>query len=114
MEGGIMSNARKTTVVRIERPFDVPRADFVASIRSWLGHQCIILADDLKGVALANIDGVDAEFDNPRDARLFERRFVSQPIVSRLLPRVSIMAMQTALRSWVRSPAMPAHRPAAG
>ena len=73
----------KTTVVRIERPSDVPRADFVASIRSWLGHQCIILADDLKGVALPNIDGVDAEFDNPREARLFERRFVTQPTASR-------------------------------
>ena len=108
-----MLNARKTTMVRVERPSDVSSADFVVSIRSWLSHQCIMLAN-LESVALADIGGiVAAEFDNPRDARLFARRFMTQPIFSRPQPRVSIVTLQTVLRSWARLPPMPAHRPAA-
>ena len=102
--------APKTTIVRVERPSDVSPADFVASIRSWLSHQCIMLAN-LESVALADIEGIFvAEFDNPRDARLFARRFVTQPIFSRPRPRVSVVALQTALRSWARMPPMPARR----
>lgn len=108
-----MSNAWKATIVRIERPSDVSPADFLASIRAWLSHQCIMLAN-LESVAAADIEGIfDAEFDNPRDARLFARRFVTQPVFSRPQPRVSIVAMQTALRSWARRPPTPARRPAA-
>jgi hypothetical protein len=70
-----MQNSQGTTVVRIENPRDVSRADFLASIRSWLDHHCIMLAN-FRGVAFANMEGIfDVEFDNPRDARLFERRF---------------------------------------
>lgn len=112
-EGAIMSNARKTTIVRVERPFDVSPADFLASLRSWLSHHCIVLAN-LDSVALADIEGIFvAEFGNPRDARQFARRFRIQPILSRPQPRVSIVAMQTALRSWSRRSPMPVRRPAA-
>ena len=108
-----MLNARKTTIVRVERPSDVSQADFVVSIRSWLSHQCILLAN-LEGVAVADIESIFvAEFDNPRDARLFARRFVTQPIFSPSQPRVSIVAWQTAVRSWAGMPPMPARRPAA-
>jgi hypothetical protein len=73
-----MENSPGTTVVRIASPPDVSRADFLASIRSWLDHHCIMLAN-FKSVAFADMEGVfDVEFDNPRDARLFERRFASQ------------------------------------
>ena len=107
-----MLNAPKTTIVRVERPSDVSPADFAVSIRSWLSHQCIMLANP-ESVAVANVEGIfGAEFDNPRDARLFARRFVTQPIFPRPQPRVSIGALQTALRSWARMPPMPARRPA--
>ena len=106
-----MLSARKTTIVRVERPSDVSQADFVVSIRSWLSHQCILLAN-LEGVAVADIESIFvAEFDNPRDARLFARRFVTQPMFSPSQPRVS--TWQTAVRSWARMPPMPARRPAA-
>jgi hypothetical protein len=108
-----MLNARKTTTVRFERPFDVSPADFAVSIRSWLSHQCIMLAN-LESVALTDVDGIfAAEFDSPRDARLFARRFMTQPIFSRPQPRVSIVALQAAFRSWTRMPPMPARRPVA-
>lgn len=108
-----MLNARKTTIVRVETPSEVSPADFLASIRSWLNHHCILLAN-LQSVALADIDGIfDAEFDQPRDARVFARRFTIEPIVSRPQTRVSIVAVQAAWRSWVRSSPVPERRPAA-
>ena len=80
----------KTIAVRIERPSEVALADFLAAIRSWLDHHCIMLADfRTKG------DVFDALFDNPRDARLFERRFAAQPTSSvraRVTPRRSVSA----------------------
>lgn len=95
-----MSNAWKITIVRIERPPDVSPENFSASIRSWLSHHCVILANS-ESIALAGLGGTfDAEFDDPRDAYLFARRFVTQPISVRPHSRVSIVAIQTALRSW--------------
>jgi len=67
----------KTIAVRIERPSEVALADFLAAIRSWLDHHCIMLAN-FRG----KTDVFDAVFDNPRDARLFERRFAIQPTIS--------------------------------
>ena len=70
-----MATTWKTISVRIERPPEVSLAEFFADMRSWLDHNCIILAD-FRGVTLANRNGVfDALFDNPRDALLFGRRF---------------------------------------
>ena len=108
-----MLNAQKTTIVRVERPSDASPADFVVSIQSWLSHQCIMLAN-LESIAVAGIEGIfAAEFDNPRDARLFARRFVTQPIFPLPQPHVSIVALQAALRSWARMPPVPARRPVA-
>lgn len=112
-ESGIMSNARETTIVRAERPSDVLPADFLASIRSWLSHHCIVLAN-FDSVVLADIEDIFvAEFDSPQDARQFARRFTMPPILSRPQPRISIVAMRTALRSWARRPPMPARQAAA-
>jgi hypothetical protein len=83
-----MASARKTTVVRIECPPGVSRADFLASLQSWLNHQCVLT--NLKNVVSANIEGAfDAEFDNPRDARSFARRFATRPISHRQHPAMS-------------------------
>jgi hypothetical protein len=60
--------------VRIARPPEVAPADFLAVIRTWLDHHCILLAD-----FKPKTDALVAVFDNPRDARLFERRFAVQP-----------------------------------
>src|SRR5215469_5767923 len=54
---------------------------------AWLDHQCILLAD-LKVVGVANAEGLYvAEFDNPRDANLFARRFAGQPVLPHTSPR---------------------------
>jgi signal transduction histidine kinase len=46
------------------------------------------LVADLRLVSLSTTEGVfDAAFDNPRDARLFARRFAGQPIMSPTPPR---------------------------
>jgi hypothetical protein len=75
------TNAAKTTVVRVRCPSRASPAEFEASIRAWLDHQCILLAD-LRIVSEANGEGLfDAEFDNPRDADFFARRFAGQPIL---------------------------------
>lgn len=108
-----MSNVWKTTIVRVKRPPDVSPADFLASLRSWLSHHCIVLAN-FDSVVLADIEGIFvAEFDSARDARQFARRFRLPPILSRPQPLVSIVALRTALRSWARRPLMPARRPVA-
>jgi hypothetical protein len=112
-ESGIMSNAWKTTIVRVKRPPDVSPVDFLASLRSWLSHHCIVLAN-FDSVVRADIEDIFvAEFDSPRDACQFARRFVIPPILSRPQPLVSIVAMRTALRSWARRPPMPVRRPVA-
>ena len=73
-----MASTRKTTAVRVEHPRDVSLADFLADVRSWLDHQCIMPAE-FNGVTLGNRSGVfDVLFDNPRDAALFGRRFATQ------------------------------------
>jgi hypothetical protein len=70
----VMGTTWKTIAVRIARPRDVAPADFLAVIRSWLDHHCILLAD-----FKAKTEAFVAVFDTPRDARLFERRFAVQP-----------------------------------
>jgi hypothetical protein len=85
-----MATTWKTIAVRIERPSEVSPAEFSADIQAWLDHHCIMLAAfSCKG------DVFDALFDNPRDARLFERRFATQPtssIPARITPRRSVGA----------------------
>jgi hypothetical protein len=85
-----MATTWKTIAVRIERPSEVSPAEFSADIQAWLDHHCIMLADvSRKG------DVFSALFDNPRDARLFERRFAAQPtsgIPTRVTPRPSVSA----------------------
>lgn len=77
-----MANADKTTIVRVSLPAKASRVELLASMSAWLDHQCILLAA-LKLISLSTTEGIfDATFDNPRDARLFARRFVGQPIVS--------------------------------
>jgi hypothetical protein len=83
----IETNAAKTTVVRVRCPPKASLAEFEALIRAWVDHQCILLAD-FKGVSKANPEGLfDAEFINPRDAKLFARRFAGQPILPHTSPR---------------------------
>jgi hypothetical protein len=107
-----MSSAWKTTIVRVERPPDVLPADFLVTLRSWLSHHCIVLAN-FDSVVLTDIEGIFvAEFDNPRDARQFVRRFTIQRI-SHPRPRVSIAAVQMAFRAWARRPPVPVRRPVA-
>ncbi|HEV2187552.1 MAG TPA: hypothetical protein VGR70_10105 [Stellaceae bacterium] len=73
-----MASTWKTTVVRVECPPVVSLAEFLATMRTWLDHHCIVLVDDLKRV-IGRDGAFDAEFDNPRDARLFGRRFADRP-----------------------------------
>jgi hypothetical protein len=79
----------QTTTVRVERPPEASLGNFIAEIRSWLVHQCILA--DFKGVPLPGKSGVfDVVFDNPRDALLFERRFAGQQtsnVPLRIAPR---------------------------
>ena len=82
----IETNAAKTTVVRVARPTEASPAGFVNSMRAWLDHQCILLVDLKAASSLENAEDLfDAEFDNPRDAELFARRFGGEPV----LPRTS-------------------------
>lgn len=82
-----MARADKTTVVRVSLPAKASRAELLASMSAWLDHQCILLAD-LKLVSLSTTEGIfDAAFHNPREARLFARRFAGQPILSPTPPR---------------------------
>ena len=82
-----MATTWKTTVVRVECPPVVSLAEFLATMRTWLGHHCIVLVDDLKPVTVTGREGVfDAEFDNPRDASLFGRRFANEPTPHTRLP----------------------------
>ena len=75
--------------MRVKRPAKASPAEFVASMMAWLDHQCILLAD-LKIVGVANAEGLYvAEFDNPRDANLFARRFAGQPVLPDTPPRTS-------------------------
>jgi hypothetical protein len=74
-----MATTWETSAVRVERPPETSLADFFADMRSWLDHQCIIPAE-FRGITLAGKSGVfDVLFDNPRDARLFGRRFAAHP-----------------------------------
>jgi hypothetical protein len=68
-----MSTTWQTITVRVRRPPGVQLGEFLAAIWTWLDHHCIVLAD-LKDSS----DGYAAEFDNPRDARLFEWRFAAR------------------------------------
>src|SRR5215472_11466218 len=86
-EEEIVANADSTTVVRVSLPAKASRAELLASLSAWLDHQCILVAD-LRLVSLSTTEGIfDAAFDNPRDARLFARRFAGQPITSPTPPR---------------------------
>ena len=88
-EERIETHAAKTTAVRVKRPANAFPAEFVASMMAWLDHQCILLAD-LKVVGVANAEGLYvAEFDNPRDAYLFARRFAGQRGLPYRSPRTS-------------------------
>jgi hypothetical protein len=83
-----MATTWEMITVRVERPPETPLGDFFAEMRSWLDHHCIMLAD-FRAVTLANKSGVfDVLLDNPRDARLFGRRFAAQP-TSNVLTNVS-------------------------
>ena len=83
------TNAAKTTAVRVKCPAKASPAEFVASMMAWLDHQCILLAD-LKVGGVANAEDLYvAEFDNPRDANLFARRFAGQPVLPDTPPRTS-------------------------
>jgi hypothetical protein len=78
-----VATTRQTTTVRVELPPEASLGNFLAEIRSWLEHHCILT--DFKGVPLPGKSGIfDVAFDNPRDAALFERRFAAQP--SRYVP----------------------------
>jgi len=82
-----VANAANMTVVRVRCPAEASAAEFVASMGAWLDHQCILLAD-LRVVSLANTEDLfDAEFDNPRDASIFARRFAGQSVLSTRSPR---------------------------
>ena len=72
-----MSTAWQTITVRVSCPSEGSLDEFLAIMRTWLNHHCILLAD-----LRDNGDGFDALFDNPRDARLFERRFAARPTSS--------------------------------
>ena len=86
-EERIGPSAAKTTIVRVKRPTKASLAEFEASIRAWLAHQCILLAD-LRVVSEANAEALfDAEFDNPRHANLFARRFAGQRVLPHTAPR---------------------------
>jgi hypothetical protein len=90
-----MAGTWKTIAVRIERPSEVSPADFLAVIRSWLDHHCIMLAD-----FRTKINAFDAVFDNPRDARLFERRFAAQSsIPARITSRRSISVTTSSIEA---------------
>jgi hypothetical protein len=59
----------------------------LTAMNAWLDHNCILPAD-LKLISLSTTKGIfDAAFDNPREARLFARRFAGQPILSPTPPR---------------------------
>jgi hypothetical protein len=73
-----MATTWRTIAVRIKRPPEVSPTDFLAVMRSWLDHHCIMVAE----FRTTRTDAFDAVFDNPRDARLFERRFAAQPTSS--------------------------------
>ena len=92
-----MSIIWKTTAVRVTRPPEVLLAEFFAVMRMWLDHHCIMLADFRD-----NGDGFDALFDNPRDARLFRRRFAIRPTsaapartIPTRLPSVAVHSKET-------------------
>jgi hypothetical protein len=95
-----MATTWKTITVRIERPPEVSLAEFFADIRAWLDHHCIMLAD-FRGKS----DVFDALFDNPRDARLFERRFADQPTSSVRVPIASRRSV-SATTSSIAAPAV--------
>ena len=99
MDKSTIAPTWKTIAVRIERPREVSTGDFLATIRCWLDHHCIILAD-LRG----KTDIFDAVFDNPRDARLFERRFGAQStskIPARTAARRSVSATASSFEASV-------------
>jgi len=90
-----MATTWKTIAVRVKCPPEVSLAEFSADMRAWLDHHCIMLAD-FRGKG----DVFDALFDNPRDARLFERRFAAQPtssIPARITPRRSVGATTSSI-----------------
>jgi hypothetical protein len=69
-----MATTWQIITVHVRRPPEVSLGEYFAAMRKWLDHHCIMLAD-FRGKG----DVFDARFDNPRDARLFERRFGIQP-----------------------------------
>jgi hypothetical protein len=95
-----MATTWKTITVRVERPPETSLGEYFADMRSWLDHHCIILAD-FRGVTLPNKSDVfDAQFDNPRDALLFGRRFFAQPtsnVPARIASRRSIIATTSSI-----------------
>jgi hypothetical protein len=92
---GIMATTWETITVRVQRPPEIPLGEFFGDMRIWLDHHRVMLAN-FNGVTLANKSGVfEAQFDNPRDALLFKRRFAAQPtniVPVRMASRESIIA----------------------
>ena len=95
-----MATTWKTIAVRVERPPEVSLAEFFADLRSWLDHHCIMLAD-FRGKG----DVFDALFDNPRDARLFERQYADQPTSDVRVPIASRRSV-SATTSSIAAPAL--------
>lgn len=101
-----MATTWKTIAVRVERPTEIPLGEFLADMRSWLDHRCILLADFK---AVPSKSGVfDALFDNPRDALFFGRRFAAQlpsSVPVRAAVRRSVIATTSSIaRRWVSMP----------
>jgi hypothetical protein len=93
-----MATTWRTITVHVRRPPEVSLAEFFADMRAWLDHHCIMLAD-FRGKG----DVFDALFDNPRDARLFERRFAAQS--TRSVPaRVAPPRLVSATTSSIEAP----------
>jgi len=75
-----MATTQQPVTVLVERPPEATLGDFLAEMRAWLGHHCILLAN-FTGITSPNKHDIfEVTFDNARDAKLFERRFAGQPI----------------------------------
>jgi hypothetical protein len=75
-----MATAQQPITVLVERPPETTLGDFLAEMRAWLGHHCVVLAN-FKGITSpTKHDIFEVTFDNARDAQLFERRFADELI----------------------------------
>jgi hypothetical protein len=91
-----MATTWQTITVRVERPPETTLDEYFADMRTWLDHHCIILTD-FRGVTAPNGRGVfAAQFNNPRDALHFARRFSAQP--AHIASRRSIIENTSSVR----------------